>query len=255
MLSGPDILAAAVRLARDCEAFLLPAACLGCERPLGRATERRGLCDPCRLRLVPIPPPVCRRCGQPADRWVPVAEAEASCGFCHGWPPALAWATSAVWHDREPARTLVHALKYGGWRLAAHAMAEVMTRECRSRLGPLEVLVPVPLGRHRRRERGYNQADELAGAIAALTGLRVARDVLERRRETRSQTTLDPSGRRANVAGAFAARPASLAGLHVALVDDVLTTGATLAEAAVALAGAGPAAIGAVTFARAPVPH
>jgi ComF family protein len=160
-----------------------------------------------------------------------------------------------VWHDEGPARRLVHALKYDGWTVAAVPMAEAVARFAPDALRRAELLVPVPLGRTRLRERGHNQAGLLADALAARSGSLVAHDVLLRRRETRTQTDLAPDARRRNVSGAFAPGPRSARGLVVALVDDVLTTGATLGAAAVALARAGAREVGAVTFARAAVPR
>jgi ComF family protein len=113
-------------------------------------------------------------------------------------------------------------------------------------------LIPVPLGRRRLRSRGYNQSERIAAALGALAGQPVRSDGLVRRRETRTQTALTPEGRQANVAGAFEAR--AVAGLACVLVDDVFTTGATLAEAAAALRAGGAARVEAVTFARAEPP-
>jgi ComF family protein len=214
-------------------------------------------------------PPLCLRCGQPLDPWDehagrgrdraggPGADAEpgqaSGCGFCRDWPPELAWAGSAVRMEVGPARELVHALKYGGWRLAAHPMAEVMARGLGQRLTRTDVLVPVPLGRARLRTRGYNQAAVLAAALGGRLGIAVADGALSRTRETRSQTSLGPAERWRNVTGAFAAAR-GLAGARVAVVDDVLTTGATLAACAAALAAGGAKEAGAATFARATVP-
>jgi ComF family protein len=153
---------------------------------------------------------------------------------------------SAVWL-KEGAHNAVHQLKYLGWWRAAEAMAEAMAG-----LEPLTgqvSLLPVPLGARRLRTRGYNQSERLANALSARTGLAVRTDILSRRRDTGTQTALTPDARRANVAGAFAARGAS--GVRVVLVDDVFTTGATLAEAAAALHAAGAARVEAVTFGRA----
>jgi ComF family protein len=250
----------------------MPRACLGCERPMP-PEDPAACCALCRSRLHAIAPPRCSRCGQPLDPWRlrygeeggPAARDGAlargmqqpqgggGCGFCRAWPAELAWAASAVWLEDGPARNLVHALKYGGWRVAAPVMAERMLVAAGATLRALDVLVPVPLGRTRERERGHNQAALLAAALGRAAGLPVAA-ALRRRRETRSQTRLPPAERRRNVQGAFAATGPGLGGLRVALVDDVLTTGATLGAAATALAALGPETIGAVTFARALVP-
>jgi ComF family protein len=254
MPSGLSILATARGVARDVEALLLPATCLGCERPLAPAEDGRVCCALCRSRLRAIPPPVCVRCGQPLDSWSAHADEPGRCGFCRDWPAELAFATSAVWLEPGPARSLVHALKYGGWRFAAQPMAEVLARQCARILLEVDILVPVPLGRTRERERGHNQAAELAGALARIVQLPLEADALVRRRETRTQTALAPAARRGNVAGAFAPGPRNVRARRVALVDDVLTTGATLGAAAKVLAAAGARSVGAVTFARALVP-
>jgi ComF family protein len=110
-------------------------------------------------------------------------------------------------------------------------------------------IVPVPTTSKRLRERGYNQAQLLAEALARRTG-RSSEFLLCRVSGTRTQTALQPAARAANVAGAFAAAHV-VDGAHVLLVDDVLTTGATAAECARVLAGAGACCIRLITFARA----
>jgi ComF family protein len=115
-------------------------------------------------------------------------------------------------------------------------------------------LVPVPLARPRLRERGYNQSAELARALAALWRVPLRDDLLERNRSTATQTRLTPGERRRNVSGAFRARAdrASLRGLHLVLVDDVVTTCATLNACAAALHAGGARILSYVTFGRAP---
>lgn len=156
-------------------------------------------------------------------------------------------AESVVWLD-EQARLAVHHLKYAGWWRVAEPMARLMAR-----LAPLaggKLLVPIPLASKRLRSRGYNQAERLARALAVRTGLPAGPELLTRRRETPTQTTLPPEARRANVADAFWSG-GSPGGTRVVLVDDVFTTGATLAEASQVLLEAGAESVEAVTFARA----
>jgi ComF family protein len=112
------------------------------------------------------------------------------------------------------------------------------------------VLVPVPLGRHRLRQRGYNQACAVAGSLGAMWKMPVIESILVRSRETKTQTELSPEERMRNVSGAFVATPPTSRS-SIILIDDVLTTGATLVAAAEALAEAGWADVSAVTFARA----
>jgi ComF family protein len=200
------------------------------------------VCGLCRSRWEPVAAPWCARCGQPAF-------GDLECRLCTGWPEGLGRVRSAVWL-RGTARNAVHRLKYEGWWRVAGALAEAM-RGLEPLIGRV-CLIPVPLGARRLRMRGYNQSELMAAALGELIGRPVRADLLARRRETRTQTALTPEGRQANVAGAFEARP--VGGLACVLVDDVFTTGATLAEAAAALRRAGAASVDAVTFARAEPP-
>lgn len=223
------------------ERWLLPAACLLCTEPI---PEREGdalICGLCRLRWRRVPHPVCDRCGQPRFR-------DLECRLCSDWPEGLERVRTAVWLEGS-ARGAVHQLKYEGWSRAAEAMAEAM-RGLEPLTGGVS-LIPVPLGGRRFRERGYNQSERIASELGSRLRLAVLTDLLQRVRETRTQTALTPEARHANVAGAFTAGPAS--GLSLVLVDDVFTTGATLAAAAAALVQAGAKKVDAVTFARAVV--
>lgn len=147
----------------------------------------------------------------------------------------------------------MHALKYEGWTGLAPFMGDAIVRALESDVPDRAVVVAVPTTRRRERERGYNQAALLADRVAAGLGLpRVA--ALRRAREGVSQTELAPDARRENVRNAFvadAARSALIAGRHVLLIDDVLTTGATAGAAAVALSEAGARTVTLGAFARA----
>jgi ComF family protein len=152
-----------------------------------------------------------------------------------------------VWLQ-DGARDAVHFLKYQGWWRIADSLAEAM-RHLEPLTGQVS-LIPIPLGSRRLRERGYNQSERIAVALGHRLRLEVRTDILRRVRETPTQTALTPEGRQANVAGAF--RATGVGGLRCVLVDDVFTTGATLAEAGAAIAAGGAAGVEAVTFARAP---
>lgn len=225
---------------RRAEAWLLPAECLLCGRGVLEPDEPLA-CRLCRARWKPIPEPRCSRCGQP----LPLA---LDCRLCRDWPRDLAPVRSAVLLDR-PVRELLHRFKYQGWRRLAGVMARVMAPLLND-IGP-GPLVPVPMSRKRQRQRGYNQAAELAGALAALTGRRLDSSRIWRDREVGSQTRLGRAERAANLAGVFTAREEEG---PLILVDDVFTTGATLVSAATACLDAGASRVGAVTFARAEAP-
>lgn len=243
LIAGADpggLRSALARLGREgggLERWLLPGECLLCAGPAGNGDPL--ICDQCRRRWRAVVPPWCERCGQPKTDDLP-------CRLCAEWPDALGSARSAVWLD-DGARRACHLLKYDGWWRVSEQLAQAMEG-----LEPLArdvILVPVPLAPKRLATRGYNQAERLAALLGERTGLPVARDALARRRETPTQTALTPEGRRVNVAGAFGG--IGVKGRKVVLVDDVLTTGATLGACAVALAAAGAARVEAVTFARA----
>ena len=245
------------------EQLLLPAECVLCRALLSFRDSARLVCDVCRYRWRPVRPPWCPRCGQPEPLF-------GRCRVCADWPATFILARSAVWLDAG-ARAAVHALKYGGLPRIAHDLAAAIAAlDPPGRAGAW--LVPIPLGPRRLRNRGYNQSERLARAL----GRRWHRPVVEllvRSRDTAAQTTLTPEARLANVAGAFQMRnaegrtrnnmadsrsafrvPTSALERPLILVDDVFTTGATLAEAARALDRAGAHTVSAVTFGRAVVP-
>jgi ComF family protein len=208
------------------------------------------VCDACVSRLRELPWPRCPRCHFPSG----TGRTSGSCLACGDWPDALGAARSAVVLE-DPAERLVHALKYGGW----HELAPVLARRMQTLRLPERparlplVVVPVPTTPRRQRQRGYNQAALLARSYAEGVGLECV-EALARGASQGSQVALDPSRRRSNVRGAFSVVPTRIGavrGKHVLLVDDVLTTGATAAEAAGTLERAGADGVSLLTFARA----
>ena len=235
-------------VARAAVDFTLPLACVSCERPLDHL-EPGVVCGRCWAGLRWLPYPQCSRCGHPTGG--------RSCRWCELVPPYVRAARSVCWIPGGAAGAIVHALKYHGWTAVAPGMAQRMARLS----WPIDVveeratLVPVPLARVRLRERGYNQSDVLARALGERWRLPVQSDALERTRSTRTQTRLTPEQRRHNVSGAFRAVGAArraLRGAHVVLVDDVVTTAATLNACASALCEGGARIVSYVTFGRAP---
>lgn len=228
--------------------FVFPRACAACDGPLDD-TDRGLVCGRCWTRLPLLPAPRCGRCGHPLPP-------RGTCAGCALLPPFVRAARSLCWVPDEASSAVLAALKYHGWPGVASGIAERLARLP----WPADVvaeraaLVPVPLAPVKERARGYNQAEALAAAVAPRWGIPVWRDALRRTRATPSQTRLTPGERLANVHGAFLADATyveRLRGRHVILVDDVLTTGATLNACAHALFAAGARTMSYLTFGRA----
>ena len=228
--------------------FAFPRICAACETALDDA-DRGIVCGRCWVRLPLLPSPRCARCGHPR----PV---RGECAGCALLPPFVRAARSLCWVPDDVSSALLSALKYHGWPAVAGGMGERLARLP----WPADVeaervaLVPVPLAAVKQRARGFNQAERLAGAVAVHWGIPVWPDALARTRATPTQTRLTPGERLANVHGAFRASASyadRLRGRHVILVDDVLTTGATLNACANALFAIGTRTMSYLTFGRA----
>jgi ComF family protein len=202
------------------------AACLPQQCALCTAScDAQLMCADCDHTL-PRLPPACPRCALPTPEG-------AECGPCAARPPPFDRAVAAFAYA-FPLDRLLQQLKYAGRLTHAPHFAEALA--ARVRTWP-DVLVALPLAPNRQRERGYNQAAEIARALARLGDVGLA-DALVRTRDTTPQADLHGAERARNMRGAFAAR-SSLRGMRVAIVDDVMTTGATLRAAAVAARAAG----------------
>jgi ComF family protein len=193
-------------------------------------------------------PPWCVACGMPFPH--PMGE-DAVCAECarerHSWDRVRA----VLRYDKH-SRRLVLGLKHGDRTHVARAFGRWMHRAGSEILAGADLLVPVPLHWTRLFQRRYNQAALLAQAIRSAGGPPVAADWLVRRRRTPMQGRLGPAARERNVRSAFAVRPArSLAGRRVVIIDDVMTTGATVNECARVLKRAGAVSVGVLTLARA----
>jgi len=209
-----------IKLATALLDALAPGRCAGCGMPSSQTA-----CEPC-VELCALLP-------QPPTRPTPY-------GACHAALPY-----------RPPVRGLLHQAKYRGRRPAASVLGALVVERLWPALtahGPPALVVPVPLGRRRHRARGYNQAALLAVALARQAGLPLT-DHAVRLRETAPQVGRSKEDRGANVREAFAWRGPALQGAAVWLVDDVITTGATLAAAATALQQAGAGRIDGVAAA------
>ena len=241
--------------------IVFPPRCGGCGVALrpGCALEA---CAPCVSSMPSILAPVCALCGAP---FTGVAALDAisreeegdgrKCVDCRG--KRRHWSMARSFYAYEgPAKGMVTALKYSGRRRMAATMARLAWKDggpAMDAVAGLACVVAVPLHRARMAARGYNQSAELAREIGALAGLAFAEGVLERVRDTRPQVGLKRAERRDNVRDAFAvARGGEVAGKAVLLVDDVMTTGATLEEGARALRTAGAEEVRALCFARDP---
>ena len=194
-----------------------------------RGGARELLCAACVADLPRLEPALCPRCAL-------ASPAGAVCGRCLARPPSYDGTVAALAYA-FPADALVHALKFRG----ELALAPLLARLLLERLAPLrtvDCVIPVPLSLGRLRERGFNQAAEIARPVAAALRAPLELALCERRRDTAPQLELPWSERSRNVRGAFAASKA-LSGASVAVVDDVMTTGATLEEIAATLKQAG----------------
>jgi ComF family protein len=223
----------------------LPTLCISCREPVAG----EGVCAACWSRLSFIAPPYCARLGIPFvyDPGPGLLSMEAIAN-----PPAYGRARAAVRYD-DVARTMVHALKYQDRTDLAPPMGRWMARAGQELLSEADALMPVPLHWKRSWSRRYNQSGALARVVGKAANVSVEREALRRIRPTEQQVGLSRPERARNVQGAFKVPPdrkASVQGRRIVLIDDVLTSGATVDACARALLRAKAASMDVLVFTR-----
>jgi ComF family protein len=229
---------------RGLQYALLPPHCVLCAQP---GNDRRDLCDACAADFVRNDV-CCPRCALPLAAPAPL------CGECLQHAPSFA-AAAVPFVYAPPLDQLVTRLKFGGNLAAGRVLSELWIDALQAAPPARpQALIPVPLHRERLRERGYNQALELARPLSRSFAIPLRDDVLARKRATPAQSNLDAIERQRNLRGAFAAVEGVALPAHVAVIDDVMTTGATLHECARTLLRAGATRVDVWALARAPKP-
>ncbi len=234
------------RGARAALNFLLPPRCLSCR---GRVEDQGTLCAACWKDLTLLEEPCCYRCGYPFPYRMPE---ESLCPSCIRRLPAFDRARAVFRYD-DASRALILAFKHSDEIHGAPVYGQWLARAGAVLLAEADLIAPVPLHPRRLLRRRYNQAGLLAQAAGKRAATPVAVDLLRRRRHTATQAQKSPSARRRNVQGAFAVHErwkSQVQGRRIVLVDDVLTTGATVEECARVLCRAGAGAVDVLTLAR-----
>jgi ComF family protein len=250
---GARLSSSTTELANHAVRLLLAPSCALCRDTLARPLAGP-ICTGCWSSVRRLTPPLCARCGDSLASWRP---ADPCCPRCRRRPPAFALARSGGRYEGA-LREIVHAFKYGGRRALAGPLCSLMRMSGHDVLVGADAVVPVPLHPWRAWTRGFNQADDLACALGAPVWR-----LLRRARHGPPQASLPAARRRANVRGAFAvggplaclsigpSASTRARGSVLVLVDDVMTTGATLDACARALLDAGAREVRVLTAARA----
>ncbi len=220
--------------------WLYPPRCGGC----GESGSR--WCPVCQSQVVRIDDKICPLCGQ-------IQTKPGICFHCQSRPPSFhairSWALF-----QGPVRNALHRLKYNRDMALGEVLAQPLVQFLYELDWSIDCIIPVPLGRMRQQQRGYNQAALLAYPIALATGIAYQAKGLQKVKETRTQVGLSVNQRRANVAGAYQSDRRIVKGRKVLIVDDVSTSGATMESCASAIMMAGADRVYGMTLAQAPDP-
>ena len=215
--------------------LLFPMQCAGCRRSGGI------LCETCIPGLAKLTPPYCRICASP--------HSQSPCRWCQEKAPAIdgVWAPFLM---EGAVQQAIFSLKYRGIRAAAPELARLLAGYLGERRTPVDLIVAVPLHRRRLRTRGYNQSELLARELSKITGLPLAKGLLARVKDAPPQVeAATRAQRRTNVEGSYEVT-GDVARRRALLIDDVVTTGATMSSCAAALKGAGAASVWGLALAR-----
>jgi ComF family protein len=198
------------------------------------------LCEPCLADLPWLPKAGCPICAQPNTTGD-------ICGHCLKDPPAFIRA-QAIFRYAFPVDRMIQQFKYREHLALAPLLGELLARQLKN--DRPDIWLPMPLHANRLKERGFNQAAEIARELSAQTGVPLQAGWATRMRDTPPQAGLKREARKKNLRGAFACRR-EVTGLHVGIVDDVMTTGSTLDELAKTLKDAGAREVSCIVVARA----
>lgn len=231
--------------------IIYPPVCPGCQ--LAILDHHQFICETCEKQLTPFEPPVCNRCGHTLGIDDPV-DRDGTCIECPPKPIGFKQARSVLSYDDDVVKELIHLLKYKYITSLAIPLGEILNEGFEKYFAKqqFDCIAPVPLHKKRLREREFNQSELIAKHISAQHQIPIQNNLIDRIRPTSPQAHLHPKQRQNNVKGAFACKPSSgVAGLKILVIDDVMTTGATVNEVCLELKKHGAKAVYALTLARA----
>lgn len=221
--------------------WVYPSVCIHCGKP-GAI-----ICETCLAALEPVGKHYCSRCGKPL-------KFGQRCGLCRRSDFRFQ-SSRAPYLYEGPAAAMVKRLKYRGCMSLIPIMADLLTDFWHTLDWNAELVIPVPLSKRRRTERGFNQSELLGAAFAKRAGLPIRPGALMKTRDTLQQVGLDADQRRENLREAFSAEPVMVKGKQILLLDDVMTTGSTFAECSAVLLEAGAKSVRCLSFATTTADH
>ncbi len=209
---------------------LFPVSCCGCEGTVEK-DNKYGICSTCMSRIEKINVIGCKYCGKPVNA------RDVLCSTCHGKKSSVDMFYTSCYYGGI-IKNIIKRFKYGNGRYLSLILGEIIIDLFNSIDENIDCMVPIPLSSARKRERGYNQAEILAGFISKNSGLKMSNKYIKRIKNTKPQSALKRNERFQNIKGVFRASP-KVKGKTILIIDDIATTGATIQNAAAALKTAG----------------